>query len=207
MRPLFPIPLMRCPGLAPSVLVARAIGAIEAAALEPSRRGPGLSHAPISAPDQNAIHQAIADLAGPKLVDFGEHLFGERLTWRIKEIWSNILEPGGAQPMHAHSNSFVSGVLYLTRPHPDCRTVFIRPPGGADFGFRHETETTRQGPYNAPAFALPHTEPGDLVLFPSYLFHEAPLNTGARRITVAFNAVPEFLDYGGYRITFGEQEG
>ena len=42
--------------------------------------------------------------------------------------------------------------------------------------------------------------PGDLVLFPSYLLHEVPLNHGDLRITLAFNAIPSRLDAWGYAI-------
>ena len=45
-------------------------------------------------------------------------------------------------------------------------------------------------------------EPGDLVLFPSYLYHEVPRNQGEQRITIAFNAIPDRLDCWGYRINF-----
>jgi ectoine hydroxylase-related dioxygenase (phytanoyl-CoA dioxygenase family) len=49
---------------------------------------------------------------------------------------------------------------------------------------------------------LPVAEPGDLVLFPSYLYHEVPRNQGDQRITIAFNAIPDSLDCWGYRINF-----
>jgi ectoine hydroxylase-related dioxygenase (phytanoyl-CoA dioxygenase family) len=45
-------------------------------------------------------------------------------------------------------------------------------------------------------------EPGDVVLFPSYLMHAVPTNPGGRRITMAFNAIPTHLDSWGYRISF-----
>jgi ectoine hydroxylase-related dioxygenase (phytanoyl-CoA dioxygenase family) len=46
------------------------------------------------------------------------------------------------------------------------------------------------GPYNAGKYQLPEAKPGDVVLFPSYLYHEVPVNPGERRLTVAFNAMP-----------------
>jgi ectoine hydroxylase-related dioxygenase (phytanoyl-CoA dioxygenase family) len=58
------------------------------------------------------------------------------------------------------------------------------------------------GPFNAGKYVLPEAEPGDLVLFPSYLYHEVPRNQGEQRITVAFNAIPDSLDCWGYRINF-----
>ena len=41
--------------------------------------------------------------ATPKLVDFGYMMFGERLNWTVKEMWTNLLEPGGSQTMHSHA--------------------------------------------------------------------------------------------------------
>jgi hypothetical protein len=79
------------------------------------------------------LFSQLTELLTPKLVDFGALLFGERLEWIVKEMWTNVLEAGGHQVMHAHANSFVSGVLYLTDSDPRCRTVFVRPPGGFDY--------------------------------------------------------------------------
>jgi uncharacterized protein (TIGR02466 family) len=117
-------------------------------------------------------------------------------------MWTNVLETGGNQTLHAHANSFISGIIYLTPSHPACRTVFVRPPGGYDFSFRHHTKSAAMGPYNAGKYALPQADPGDLVLFPSYLYHEVPKNEGGQRITLSFNAIPHSLDCWGYRINF-----
>ena len=45
-------------------------------------------------------------------------------------------------------------------------------------------------------------EPGDLVLYPSYLMHAVLTNPGGRRITMALNAIPTTLDSWGYKISF-----
>ena len=78
----------------------------------------------------------------------------------------------------------------------------MRPLGGSDFSFRHHTRSAVMGPFNAGKYVLPEAEPGDLVLFPSYLYHEVPRNQGEQRITVSFNAIPDSLDCWGYRINF-----
>ncbi|MBI2733849.1 MAG: hypothetical protein HYX44_11275, partial [Aquabacterium sp.] len=48
----------------------------------------------------------------------------------------------------------------------------------------------------------PAPQPGDLVLFPSYLMHAVPPNEGERRITLALNAIPVRLDSWGYAVQF-----
>lgn len=201
-EPLFPIPLMRSPGLLPRELNEAAVEAIRGAKTETNLRSGQLFHTQVADPRENNLFQEIADLAVPKLVDFGEVLFGEKLTWTVKEMWTNMLEAGGNQAMHSHANSFISGIFYLTPSHPASNTVFIRPPGGFEFSFRHHTRTAAVGPYNAGKYIVPEVEAGDLVLFPSFLYHEVPRNQGDQRITIAFNAIPNQLDCWGYRITF-----
>lgn len=199
---LFPIPLMRSPNVLGPELRDAAIAAIRADTVETNLRSEQLFHTTISSPLHSNLFQEISAAAGPKLVDFGYMLFGERLNWTVKEMWTNLLEPGGSQTMHSHANSFISGVFYLTPSHPGSRTVFVRPPGGFEFSFRHHTRQAAMGPFNAGKYMLPAAEPGDLVLFPSYLYHEVPKNQGEQRITIAFNAIPDRLDCWGYEIRF-----
>ena len=199
---LFPIPLLRSPGLLSPALNEAAVAAIRNARIEKNLRSDQLFHTEIANPRDNKLFREMAELAVPKLVDFGMLLFGEKLRWTVKEMWTNMLENGGSQTLHSHANSFASGVFYLTPSHPGCKTVFVRPPGGADFSFRHHTRSAAMGPFNAGKYVLPEAEPGDLVLFPSYLYHEVPRNQGDQRITVSFNAIPDSLDCWGYRINF-----
>ncbi|WBL81346.1 2OG-Fe(II) oxygenase family protein [Bradyrhizobium xenonodulans] len=201
-EPLFPIPLLRSPGLLPPSLNEAAVAAIRSTRIEGNLRSGQLFHTEVADPRDNELFRQIAELAVPKLVDFGVLLFGEELRWTVKEMWTNMLETGGNQTLHSHANSFVSGILYLTPSHPACKTVFVRPPGGSDFSFRHHTRSAAIGPFNAGKYVLPEAEPGDLVLFPSYLYHEVPRNQGGQRITIAFNAIPDHLDCWGYRVNF-----
>ena len=201
-EPLFPIPLMRSPGLLSPALTDAVVAAIRNARIETNLRSGQLFHTEVADPRGNKLFQEIAEVVGPKLVDFGMLLFGEKLRWTVKEMWTNMLETGGSQALHSHANSFVSGIIYLTPSHEACKTVFVRPPGGSDFSFRHHTRDAAMGPFNAGKYVLPEANPGDLVLFPSYLFHEVPRNQGEQRITVAFNAIPDRLDCWGYQINF-----
>jgi uncharacterized protein (TIGR02466 family) len=202
-EPLFPIPLLRSPALLGDELKDAAVAAIRNSKIETNLRSGQLFHTEVADPRDNNLFQTIAELAVPKLIDFGELLFGEKLQWTVKEMWTNMLETGGNQTLHAHANSFISGIFYLTPSHPGSHTVFVRPPGGFDFSFRHHTRSAAVGPYNAGKYMVPEAEAGDLVLFPSYLYHEVPRNQGDQRITIAFNAIPDHLDCWGYRVSFG----
>ena len=163
---------------------------------------PNLVHTALLRPSDSPLLVEVAALLGPLLPEFGALLFGERLGWSLKEMWVNVLDTGGRQAMHNHANSFISGVVYLTHTHEDSRTVFLKSPGGTDFAFKNDHAGVKTGAYNSDKWVSPSPEPGDVVLFPSYLMHAVPLNTGERRISLAFNAIPTHLDSWGYRVSF-----
>lgn len=200
---LFPTPLLRAPGALPRELADRLASTLSAAAVRSNNSSPQLSHTAMLRPGDDPLLAQAAARIGPKLVAFGELLFGEKLDWLVKEMWVNVLDTGGRQAMHNHANAFVSGVVYLTPTDASSCTVFMRSPGGTDFVFRNDHAGTNPGPYSADKWVSPEPDPGDLVLFPSYLMHAVPPNAGARRVTLAFNAVPARLDSWGYAVRFG----
>jgi len=199
---LFPIPVLRVPAALESALVAALVGHFAAQALAPNNASRELSHTATLRPTDSPLFVAAAKAITPKLADFGALLFGERLGWSLKEMWVNVLDTGGRQAMHNHANSFCSGIVYLTPSDPSAQTVFMKSPGGVDFAFRNDHAQTAAGPYSADKWISPAAEPGDLLLFPSYLMHAVPPNAGGRRITLAFNAIPTRLDSWGYTIGF-----
>ena len=197
---LFPIPLFRSRALLDVETVAALLADIRERFKQRNTRSDLLSHTEIVRPDSHDLYRRVSAIANAKLIEFGVLLFGDRLGWLVKEMWTNVLEPGGSQSLHSHANSFVSGIVYLTESHPSANTVFVRNPGGSEFTFRHNTRTAQIGPFNAGKYVTPEIGPGDMVLFPSYLLHEVPRNQGAQRITMAFNAIPDRLDSWGYTI-------
>jgi Putative 2OG-Fe(II) oxygenase len=200
---LFPTPFMRVPGALDRSLVRGLVEHFESAAERDNNSSANLSHTAMLQPGDSPLLGDAAALITPRLGDFGALLFGERIGWSIKEMWVNVLDTGGRQAMHNHANSFVSGVVYLTPTHPEARTVFMKSPGGHDFAFKNDHAQVTHGPYSADKWISPEPQPGDLVLFPSYLMHAVPPNPGERRITMAFNAIPTRLDSWGYKISFG----
>lgn len=199
---LFPTPFLRAPGVLASPLVQGLVEHFTAQALRENSSSPNLSHTAMLKPgDSRLLVEAVARLT-PKLVDFGQLLFGEQLGWSVKELWVNVLDAGGRQAMHNHANSFISGVVYLTPTHPGSQTVFMKSPGGTDFVFKNDHKGSEQNEFNADQWVSPAPQPGDMVLFPSYLMHAVPPNLGGRRITLSFNAIPTRLDSWGYAIGF-----
>src|SRR5687767_7178200 len=199
---LFPTPFMRVPTALGAELVKGLVAHFSSAARLANSSSDNLVHTTMLKPSDSPLLVEAATAITPLLGEFGLLMFGERLGWSLKEMWVNVLETGGRQAMHNHANSFISGVGYLTPTHPDARTVFIRSPGGVDFSFKNEHKGITTGPYNAEKWISMPPEPGDVVLFPSYLMHAVPPNPGARRITLAFNAIPTSLDSWGYKISF-----
>jgi hypothetical protein len=200
---LFPTPFMRAPATLDARLVEGLVQHFSALANSRNKASDSLLHTEMLHPGDSPLLVEAATLITPKIVDMGALMFGERIGWSIKEMWVNLMDPGGLQTMHNHSNSFVSGVVYLTAMHPESQTVFMKPSGGAEFVFKNEHANIAPTPFNADRWTVPQSAPGDLVLFPSYLLHAVPLNQGERRITLSFNAIPDGLDSWGYKVKFG----
>jgi uncharacterized protein (TIGR02466 family) len=200
---LFPTPFMRAPATLGRPLVTALIEHFTALATRDNNSSANLSHTRMLQPGDSPLLADVAGLVTPKFIEFGAQLFGERMAWSLKEMWVNVLDAGGHQAMHNHANSFISGVVYLTPTHPGSQTVFMKSPGGTDFMFRNDHARMTPSQFNADKWISPAPEPGDLVLFPSYLMHAVPPNQGERRITLAMNAIPSRLDSWGYVVSFG----
>jgi hypothetical protein len=199
---LFPIPFMRARQVLGAALVTGLVEHFSRSVVNANSSSQNLSHTALLKPGDSALLVEAAAQLSPLLPEFGALLFGEKLGWSLKEMWVNVLDTGGRQAMHNHANSFISGVVYLTRTHDDARTVFMKSPGGTDFAFRNDHAGVATNSYNADKWISPSPDPGDVVLFPSYLMHAVPVNPGERRISLAFNAIPTHLDSWGYRVSF-----
>jgi len=197
---LFPVPFMRARATLGQPLIALLVEHFTAQATRDNNSSANLSHTKMLRPKDSPLFAKAAELIAPKLVEYGVHLLGERIRWLLKEMWVNVMDMGGRQAMHNHANSFISGVVYLTPTHPGSQTVFMKSPGGTDFLFKNDHAGTTPGEFSADKWVSPAPEPGDMVLFPSYLMHAVPPNQGERRITLSFNAIPTQLDSWGYVI-------
>ena len=200
---IFPTPIMRAPATLPKPLVDGLVAHFSTLALRDNNSSANLSHTEMLSPSDSPLLIEAAALITPKLSEFGTLLFGEKLGWSLKEMWVNVLDMGGHQAMHNHANSFISGVVYLTPTHESSRTVFMKSPGGTDFAFKNDHNGVITSQFNAEKWISPQPEPGDLILFPSYLMHAVPPNAGERRLTLAMNAIPVQLNSWGYIVKFG----
>lgn len=108
-------------------------------------------------------------------------------TYKLKLFgWMNTNPPGGMNAPHTHPGAHWSGVYYVSQPKVETgksgKIEFLNP----------RTDLPNWRLLKAPAFSAKKSirpEPGDLILFPSYLVHWVyPNETDEERVTVAFNA-------------------
>lgn len=103
--------------------------------------------------------------------------------YRYKGAWSVLLQPSGHHLDHVHPEGWISSAFHVSVPG----TVAAERQGWLAFG-RPGTPTTPQiSPFR-------HLRPvaGQLVLFPSYLWHGTERFVGPEpRLTVAFDLIPD----------------
>jgi len=197
---LFPTPLMHASGVVDDAMLALLCQRAVQQAGTPNTRSTALTHTTLLQPQEDPLLARVIDRLTPQIEAFGELLFGERLAWTVKELWLNRLETGGHQGLHNHANSLVSAVLYLTPVHDSAATVFVKAMGHAGYVFSNVHAGAATNPFNADKWVMPAVAAGDMVLFPSHLLHEVPVNCGGQRLSLALNAIPQRLDASGYRI-------
>lgn len=108
-------------------------------------------------------------------------------TWRLT-VWGVILGAQGYQDPHMHASGWVSGVYYARVPRA-VEAGAAEKAGWIEFG-RPPTEF-----YRGDVLELRTVKPeeGLLLLFPSYLYHRTiPYQSDEERISIAFDAIPEF---------------
>lgn len=199
---VFPTPLMCIRGALPKELIQDCIDHILAREMSENSKCELLRHDDIQDPGKEGPYYEVGRIAKPLFSEFGYLMFGEKLDWFVKEIWTNVMEPGGHQAIHSHANSFISSVIYLTETHASSRTVFHRGLSDREFIFGNDNPNSEIGQFNGKKWYGPDAKPGDMILFPSYMLHEVPINKGQKRVTIALNAIPHRLDNWGYSVNF-----
>lgn len=106
------------------------------------------------------------------------------MDFYITQSWANYTQGGGYHHLHRHNNSIVSGVVYFDAGRNYDAIQFYNPKE-TDFVI----DTDEQIPFNNAGYRIPVGK-GDLVLFPSWLWHsveQLPSDRQGARISVAFN--------------------
>lgn len=103
---------------------------------------------------------------------------------RFSGAWSVSMRQGGHLDAHIHEEGWLSGVVYLQVPEP--------PPGRHDGAIAFSLDGDRYPrPYDDWPETMVQPRPGDLVLFPSSLFHRTvPFDADTERVCIAFDVAP-----------------
>jgi len=111
-----------------------------------------------------------------------QYLQVEQFPLMITGCWANINPPGSYHPTHNHPNNYLSGVYYVAVPETGSHLLFQDPRPGL---ILPPTAKLHRVTANA---SVAQTQPGRMVIFPSWLRHHVPSNEGTtERISIAFN--------------------
>lgn len=141
-------------------------------------------------------HESLDDVPG--FQELYGHVFGmataiaNEYRWKVKDdeaninIWANVMKPGGHHEAHIHRGSHLSGTFYVQRSSTSSPIVFENP---TEVMRMNEPPLIESSPLNdmMTAFA---PEPGDLMMWPSYLSHLVPkINETENdlRVSISFN--------------------
>jgi uncharacterized protein (TIGR02466 family) len=103
----------------------------------------------------------------------------------ITQSWFNYTEKGQSHHNHVHTNSWLSGCLYLTADMDSDSITFYRKEHA--FIDRFSIPPKTHNPFNAQSWKFP-VATGDIILFPSSLQHGvSPLTNDTTRVSLSFN--------------------
>ena len=134
------------------------------------------------------LHKMIIyDTLTDKILEYSKNVFDKLElkydSFKITDMWSNVLKPGETHRPHTHSNNMLSGVYYVdaietsgiifTDPRPQAGVI--------------QPDVNKQILDNASIVKY-DSATNRMILFPSWLQHYVPVNeTTKNRISIAFN--------------------
>jgi uncharacterized protein (TIGR02466 family) len=104
----------------------------------------------------------------------------------VTQSWANYTNKGQYHHKHAHPNSFISGVFYVSAEPSKDRLYFYKD------GYKQiKIETEDWNVWNSDSWWFP-VESGKVIIFPSHLSHMVQtVETEDTRISIAFNTFLE----------------
>tara|TARA_B100000085_G_C18438857_1_gene469887 strand:- start:208 stop:846 length:639 start_codon:yes stop_codon:yes gene_type:complete len=117
--------------------------------------------------------------------------WGDEVSLKITESWYSMTKPGRDHDRHHHPNSMLSGVYYFTVPGGDENTdhqgLLLESSYDIFKNFCFEHLPQNHNKYNTRETFIPLSS-GDLLLFPSWMFHSVKENkSNSSRKVLAFN--------------------
>ena len=126
-----------------------------------------------------------------KIKDFLKHIISNEFGWkyvpnkqRIVAMWAIINKKSSFNVMHNHQNCYFSSAYYVKKPKNSGDITFFDPKEAKTYRFPKIEKYTE---YSAGAVTI-KPEEGDLLIFPSYLYHEVGVNLSEDdRVVISFN--------------------
>tara|TARA_Y100000590_G_scaffold406852_1_gene496539 strand:- start:854 stop:1459 length:606 start_codon:yes stop_codon:yes gene_type:complete len=123
--------------------------------------------------------------------DFLKHIIINEFGWeyipnkqRIVAMWAIINKKNSYNVKHNHQNCYLSSAYYVKKPKNSGDITFFDPKEAKTYRF---PEIKKNTDYSVEKVSI-NAEEGDLLIFPSYLYHEVGKNlTDEDRIVVSFN--------------------
>ena len=123
--------------------------------------------------------------------DFLKHIIENEFGWeyvpnkqRIVAMWAIINKKESYNVKHNHQNCYLSAAYYIKKPENSGDITFHDPKEVKTYRF---PEVEKHTNYSAQSITI-KPEEGDLLIFPSYLFHEVGINlSNEERVVVSFN--------------------
>jgi uncharacterized protein (TIGR02466 family) len=106
------------------------------------------------------------------------------VSLQVTQSWLNYTKPGEHHHKHDHSNSFVSGVLYIKASKERDKIYFYK-----DTYQQIKIKTDNWNMYNSESWWF-EAAAGELILFPSHLAHKVETVQEEERVSLAFNTFP-----------------
>jgi uncharacterized protein (TIGR02466 family) len=135
----------------------------------------------LDAPEMAPIRSIVVDHVN----EFGRKVISAhpKHSFFITQSWVNFTQPGQSHFRHMHTNSLISGSLYIyVKKEVDSISFYRNSPA------QILVTDDQSNPYNTPIHRV-SVDVGDLVLFPSSLLHDVePTSGGHIRVSLAFNA-------------------
>lgn len=135
---------------------------------------------------------AIKNQVKAHLDDYSYSVIGIRddVKMRLMNSWVMSHVRGDFAPNHYHTNSVISGVLYLQVPENSGDIYFVKDQDEQDILSRTINVPKVPNNYNSANQKI-CVSAGDLILFPSKLIHYVPASeSDEMRFCIAFNVMP-----------------
>ena len=126
-----------------------------------------------------------------KIKDYLKYIISNEFGWeyvpnkqRIVAMWAIINKKNSFNVMHNHQNCYFSSAYYVKKPKNSGDITFFDPKEAKTYRFPKIEKYTK---YSSEAVTI-KPEEGDLLIFPSYLYHSVGENLSEDdRVAVSFN--------------------